>query len=503
MKRLARLTALSAALLAAAGARADDKPASPELAALQAAVKKTVAGAESSVGCVLVGRSSHYAKLDPPPADALPGQLGRFDADALLRKLPADDERQRRLIQGLDLSRPDHVPESFGSCVVLDESGLVLTQAHVVRNAAKLYVRFSHKRGSWADVLAADPRSDLAVLRLLDKTPDLKAVKLGDGGKAEKGQFVVLLANTFAPGFRDWSPTASWALIANVRERLYRPVDRKEFNKTRHSHTLYHYPTLLQLDMRLKAVSGGAVFNLDGELIALTTARALEGGEAPGSFALPLDAAVHRIIEVLRRGEEVEYGFLGVGWTTEDRAPEGVKLDTVAEHSPAFRAGVHDNDLLLSIDGVPVREHDDVFLLVGRRLAGTTIKVEVKAGPGEPTRTCTATLAKFYIDGPILASKQPAPRRGLRVDYTSVLNGRPAPSWIKGVAEGVLIRDVKANSPADRAQLQPDKIITKVNGQKVLTPAEFYRAMDRADGRIDLSVCNDRGVEETVTLEEK
>jgi S1-C subfamily serine protease len=386
--------------------------------------------------------------------------------------------------------------------VVLDESGLVLTQAHVVRNAAKLYVRFSHKRGSWADVLAADPRSDLAVLRLLDKVPDLKAVKLGDGGKAEKGQFVVLLANGFSPGFRDYSPGASWALIANVHERLYRPADRKEFNKTRHSHTLYHYPTLLQLDMRLKPVSGGAVFNLDGELIALTTARAIEGGEAAGSFALPLDAAVHRIIEVLRRGEEVEYGFLGVGWTTDNPPPEGVKLDTVAEHSPAFRAGLRENDLLLSIDGVPVREHDDVFLLIGRRLAGTTVKVEVKA-PGEAPRTCTATLVKFYIDGPILASKQPAPRRGLRVDYTSVLNGRPAPSWIKGVAEGVLVRDVKANSPADRAQLQPDKIITKVNGQKVLTPAEFYREMDKAAGRVELSVRNDQGAEETFTLDEK
>jgi serine protease Do len=499
MNRLARLIALAALLSLPLPARADDKPAAPELAALQKAVEKAVAGAESSVACILVGRSSQYAKVDPPPADAAQGQLGRFDAAALLRKVSPDDERQRRLIQNLDLSRLDVVPEAYGSGVVLDESGLVLTCAHVVRNAAKVYVRFSGKRGSWADVHAADFRSDLAVLRLLDKVPDLKPVTFGDGGKIKKAQFVVFLANAFAPGFRDASPSASWGLVSNLRLPLYGKIDRKA---ARESLTLLHYPTLTQIETRLRPVSGGAVLNLDGALIGLTTARgAVEGGETPGAFSMPMDGPVQRIVEVLRRGEEVEYGFLGV---TPDERGRGVYLSRVADGSPARRAGARQEDLLVSIDGVPVRDHDDVFLLIGRQLAGTTVKLTVQS-PGEAARDCSATLVKSYVEGPTIVSKQPAPRRGLRVDYTSLLNGKRAtPVWLQGgVAEGVLVRDVLPKSPAERAQLQPERILTRVNGQKVQTPTDFYREMDKARGRVELTLRNEIGGEETVTLDEK
>ena len=116
----------------------------------------------------------------------------------------------------------------------------------------------------------------------------------------------------------------------------------------------------------------------------------------------------------------------------------------------------------------------------------------------------TAVLAKYFVEGQIIASKQPAARRGLRVDYTSTLNGRSTvPPWIRGVAKGVLIREVVAGSPADRVKLQVDKIITRVNDTAVNTPAEFYRAMDRAAGRVRLTLMNEQGGEETITLDAK
>src|SRR5207248_850385 len=103
--------------------------------------------------------------------------------------------RRRKQVEALDLSLPDTVPESFGSGVVIDAGGLVLTNAHVVRDATKIYVRLPGNRGSWADIHALDPRSDLAVLKLTDKVPDLKPIKFGDGDKVKRGQFVISLAN--------------------------------------------------------------------------------------------------------------------------------------------------------------------------------------------------------------------------------------------------------------------------------------------------------------------
>ena len=120
----------------------------------------------------------------------------------------------------LDLSGPNVVPESYGSGVVVDaDNGLVLTMAHVVHNATKIYVRLSGGRGSWADVHAADPRSDLAVLKLIDPPTGLRALKCGDGSRLRKGQFVIGLANPFAAGFRDGSPSASWGIISNLHRR--------------------------------------------------------------------------------------------------------------------------------------------------------------------------------------------------------------------------------------------------------------------------------------------
>src|SRR5579884_3242603 len=238
---------------------------SAEVTALEQAVQQAIARAEPSVACVLVSRSTAYYQYEEPPSFEEPGKLGRFP--------PAPSDRTRPLptpeqAAALALHNPDHVPESYGSGVVVDEN-LVLTSAHVVRNATKIYVRLPGGRGSYANIHAADPRSDLAVLRLLDRVGDLKAMALGDGGAVRKGQFVVLLANPFAAGFRDGSPSASWGLIANVRRRGGITVDERERNRA----PLAAYATLLQTDARIEVgCSGGALLNLKGEMIGLTTA---------------------------------------------------------------------------------------------------------------------------------------------------------------------------------------------------------------------------------------
>ncbi len=342
------------------------------------------------------------------------GRLGKFNGKVALDLTPLSDTTMRDLIRSLDLASPDHTPESYGSGIVIDESGLILTNAHVVRNATKVFVRLPGGKGSFADIHAADPRSDLAVLRLLDPIEGLKAIKLAEPGKYRKGQLVVLLANPFAAGFRDGSPTASWGMIANVRRRA--PGKRSDLDLTKM--TLHHYGTLLQLDTRLTlGCSGGALLNLKGELIGITTAlAALTGVETPGGFAVPLDAGLRRIVEVLKRGEEVEYGFLGVSFSSETQ--DAVIVENAKPGTPAELAGLRKGDHILSINRNPVHDIDDLFLYLGTSLAGSLARIEYRNSFGQK-RTVLARLAKFYVPGPHIASRRPPARFGLRVDYKS------------------------------------------------------------------------------------
>src|SRR5262249_8864890 len=154
---------------------------------------KVIAAASPSIARIYVSRSTAYAKAPYWGAAAKqdwPGQLGRFDAAAALKRVPADARHRARILRTIrehDLSAPGLVPESYGSGCAVDRTGLVLPNAHVVKTATRIFVRRPGKRGSWADIWACDPRSDLAVLKLLDPPDGLKALAMGDGNKVRQG----------------------------------------------------------------------------------------------------------------------------------------------------------------------------------------------------------------------------------------------------------------------------------------------------------------------------
>ncbi len=519
MRSIAAVVSLAVLLLlcgrgpvARSGDRATTEKTGPAvLQALEEALEGVIDNCEASVACVLVSRSEEYARWRAAPANDGTGKLGKFDGgaaratiDSTYRdKTSKEYKEQISAIRAIDLEAPDHVPESYGSGIVVDPAGLILTNAHVVRNATKVYVRLPGGKGSYADIHASDPRSDLAVLRLLDPPEGLKPLKMAQPGKYRKGQLVLLLANPYAAGFRDGSPTASWGMIANVRRRA--PAPRSELEPNRQ--TLHQYGTLLQLDTRLElGCSGGAVLNLKGELIGMTTAlAALTGVETPGGFAVPLDAGMRRVVEVLKLGKEVEYGFLGVGLVPgEDN--RGAKISTVEGGTPAERAELHVHDRILSINGTPVHEVDDLFLLLGTCLAGSQARIEVQNALGQK-RTVTARLAKYYVPGPVIAANRPPARFGLRVDYSSIYTQRVpriGRQWRNQVVpEGVVIREVVPSSPADKALLQVDKVITRVNNVSVTTPARFYEVIAKAGRSVEVTLQDLDGRVERVTLSEE
>ncbi|HEV3263244.1 MAG TPA: trypsin-like peptidase domain-containing protein [Gemmataceae bacterium] len=492
-----RLSALTTAVLMCwlvNTARADQESSLKEALALQEAVQNAIQQAEPAVACILVSRSEVYRKwFGQAPSKDQPGKLGGYDPATAELRIPEGDESQlkgltkkfssekdavERLKKRFDMSAPGYVPASFGSGVVINKNGLILTNYHVVRDATKLYVRLPGGKSSYADIHAADPRSDLAVLRVLDKDIlPLRPIKRGDGGTVRKGQFVVAVSNPFAAGFRDDSPSASWGIVSNLRHRapatpLLNEIDRAKI-------TLHQYGALLQTDARLSVgCSGGALINLQGELVGLTTTlAALTGGDTTGGFAVPMDAGIRRIVRVLEKGEEVEYGFLGVRFALQRGAlGDSVRLGQVVNNSPADVVGLKVGETIQQVGDMPIRDTNDLFLAVGTMLAGSEVRLKVGSFNGE-TRMVRVTLAKFYQPGLFIASRKHAFAHGVRVDYTSVLAQREVRDVMPA---GVYVRDVRPGSQAEKAKLQ-EAVITHVNGRPVNDPNEFYREVERVD----------------------
>jgi serine protease Do len=444
-----------------------------DVPALQEATRKALDEAEPSIACVLVSRSERYRDFNAL-SSGTDGKLGGFDPRSLAPF--SGDAAKRELIRRLDLANPSPLPESYGSGVVIDAAGLVLTNFHVVQNATKIYVRLPNRKGSYADIHAADGRSDLAVLKLIDPIEGLKPMRLGNGGLVRERDFVLGLANPFTAEGRDWRPIASNGSIVKVRWKASRGESGYVDSRN-----------LLQTDLRLNlACSGGAVLNLEGELVGLTTSMAaIVGGESSGGFATPLSAGIKRVIDVLKRGEEVEYGFLGISVGQIDAGGgRGAVIEAVNDGTPARRAGLLPGELITAIGGEPIKNNDDLLLNTGLVLAGNEVTITVGFGGRE--RKLTARLAKFPYAIPFIASKRPPSVHGLHIDFSSMVGAALA------LPEGVVIRDVEPGSAAERKYkelLDSSRwIITAVNGKAVLYPGDFYRETAAVKGPLELKI---------------
>src|SRR5262249_38161891 len=229
----------------------------------------------------------------------------------------------------------------------------------------------------------------------------------------------------------------------------------------------------------------------------------LTGSDTPGGYAVPMTTRLRRVVEVLKEGKEVEYGFLGVQPEGGPARGPGVLLSQVTPGSPAHHAGLQAGDRVLRVNEMGLHDANDLFFAGGTLLAGTDARLEVRQA--RASRTVTVTLAKYYMPGPVIASNRPAFRRGLRVDYTSVLHQQQPVVRFRwhGIQPGVCVRDVQPGSAAAELRLHPGTVITQVNGKDVNTPAAFYQEADRVPPSSPLVltvVAGEGGAQQKVTV---
>jgi serine protease Do len=467
----------------------------------------------TTISLIFLAVSSAQLLAQEPSALAAAAAMEKLVTDAIERaeKSVVAIARVRREAAGgavrtdptSDPFNPAFVPHEFGTGVVIDAKGLIVTNAHVLGNVreADYYVWISRKPYP-AKVKAADPWLDLAVLQI-DAT-NLKPITFGDARGLKKGQFVIALGNPYAIA-KDGQPSASWGIISNLDRQA--PAPRTGTRPSETGETLHHWGTLIQTDARLElGGSGGALLNLKGEMIGLTTAlAALYGYERPGGFALPVDDDFRRALDTLKTGRLPDYGFLGVAPVTlaadlrrqgrfGARIDDDFASDSVVPGSPAAIAGLKPGDVITHVEGQPVADSVELIRHVSGLFADSVVNLKILRGsdatrPGR-AMTVKVKLSKKRVDGPRegFAEIPPQTWRGLRVEYATAAPLFREQSRDLDPAGCVGVVEVERDSAAWKAGLRPGDFVSHVGKSRVTTPREFYDAVNIAAGEAVLQL---------------
>ncbi len=463
------LTLILAILSLGHFARADEPSGLALAVSIEASLVDAIATGEKSL--VAIARVRHVDRDELGAIEVRPDPLGRLQLGG---GTPRPGEQ-------------DFIPNEYGAGVVVDKRGLILTNYHVLGEDSDFFVTTADRRTYPARVVAADPRSDLAVLSI--EAHDLVPMKFGDGAAVKKGQIVIALGNPYAIA-RDGQVSASWGIISNISRKAGPTPDE---NSTSAKPTLHHFGTLLQTDAKLNlGTSGGALLNLKGEMIGLTTSRAATVGyEQAAGFAIPVDETFRRIVDVLKQGREVEYGFLGVRPVNLSEPEilsgrQGMRVAQVVEGTPAYRGGLLPDDIITHVDGQAVFDADGLMLHVGKMPAEATVRLTVERdGRLTPVHV---SLSKLFVRGKKVITSPVPYWRGLRVEYPTATEDFQVRANRREIdLDGcVVISDVEADSPAWKEGLRPNMVISHVGGTRVSTPREFQSAVSGKNGAVPL-----------------
>jgi serine protease Do len=354
---------------------------------------------------------------------------------------------------------------ALGSGVVVDKAGYILTNNHVVDKADRIQVKFAGDPTQYeAKVVGTDPQTDLAVIRVEGKK-DMTPAKIGNSDAVQVGDWAVAIGSPF--GFQATVTTG----IISAKERDI-PGDSTQFQ---------HF---LQTDAAINpGNSGGPLLNIRGEVIGINTAIASRSGGYQGiGFALPINTAATVYNDIIKTGK-VTRGSIGIRFSSADSeqgrsllksygVTEGAFVQQVAPGGPAEKAGIKAEDVIVSINGKPVKTSGDLVNTVTTTPVGSTLNIiAIRDGKRENFKVVVGDLAEVFPDE-FGAGKKQEPDKAENASTRfgmSIQNLTDAQRENLGIKEkgGVQIASVEPDSFAEDIGLAPRDILLSINRQPV------------------------------------
>ena len=367
---------------------------------------------------------------------------------------------------------------SLGSGFIIDPSGLVVTNNHVIADADEISVILNDGTKLKAELVGKDSKSDLALLRVHSDKP-LKSVKFGDSDKLRLGEWVIAIGNPFSLG---GTVTAG---IVSARNR--------DINSG-------PYDNYIQTDAAInRGNSGGPLFNLNGEVIGINTAIISPSGGSIGiGFAVPSDSAI-AVIDQLRQYGEARRGWLGVRiqQVTDDiaeslniRPPRGALVAGIDDKGPAKPAGIQPGDVVVKFDGHDVKEMHDLPRIVADTPVGKQVDVVVIRKGKEETHKVTVgrledneKVAEAETKKDSAAEQKSVVQKTLGLELSSLTDDLRKKFKIRDNVKGVARhrrRSERGDGRRPTSALQPGDVIVEVQYQaRRQSPADLQKRVDQ------------------------
>jgi len=372
-----------------------------------------------------------------------------------------------------------------GSGVIVDPTGYILTNYHVVAGADKLTIRLLGGKELKGTVQGTDPKTDLAVVHVEAK--DLAVAMLGDSDKIQVGEWAIAIGSPF--GLEE---TVTVGVISA---------------KGRSGLGTGTYEDFIQTDASINpGNSGGPLVDIDGQVIGIN-AMIIQPGQGIG-FAIPINLAKKIMTELIAKGKVIR-PWVGIGLQdlTEElmksfnvKEKEGALISQVREGSPAEKAGLKVEDIIVEMDGKKVKNSQDVVREVLKREVGQQIRFEViREGKRVEISVTTAQMPSEPMEQ--TGAKPEKEWFGLRV---TTVTSDIAKQLGLAKAEGVVIEGVEMGSAGQDAGLRKGDVISEVNRQKIKNENDYRNAMEKTRlGKAVLLLINRGGTTFFVTLTEE
>jgi serine protease Do len=395
-------------------------------------------------------------------------------ADATLPDLPPGSPLQDLFKDFLKKNKvkPEHIA-ALGSGFVIDPSGLIVTNNHVIEGADAITVTLNDGTTLPATLVARDEKTDLALVRVHPKTP-LPAAHFGDSDHARVGDWVIAIGDPFGLG----SSVTAGIISARNRDIAAGPYD-----------------DFIQTDAPInRGNSGGPLFDMDGKVIGIASAIfSPSGGSVGVGFAIPSNMA-QEVISQLRQYGQARRGWMGVRIQpmTGDIADslgvsshEGALVSEVTPDGPAARAGVQNGDVITGFDGKPVPDSRTLPRMVAETPVGKTVSIEVLRNGRRQNLQMTLAKLDDSSEGQAAenAPDQSAPKaetKFSRLGFALAPLDRQTRAKYKlgDSVHGVVITDVDPDSPAGEKDVRAGDVIVQVQNDAVSTPDEVSRQIE-------------------------